>query len=69
MIDHEVRVHPESERLGREEQLAWKIALVASDPVAVEAEVAEMRVDGPTTGPCRHDDDWASCILWRRRGD
>ncbi len=45
MIPHEVRVHPESERLAREEQLAWKIALVASDPVAVEAEVAEMIVN------------------------
>ncbi len=45
MIDHEVRVHPESERLAREEQLAWKIAAVASDPVEVEAEVAEMIVN------------------------
>ena len=42
---HEVRVHPESERLPRQQQLAWKIAAVAADPVAVEHEVAEMIVN------------------------
>ena len=31
MVDHEARVHPERERLAREDQLARKIALVASD--------------------------------------
>ena len=36
MIHHTIRVHPESDRLGREEQLAWKIAAVAADPVEVE---------------------------------
>lgn len=30
MIDHEVRVHPSSDRLPREEQLAWKLAAVAT---------------------------------------
>ena len=30
MIDHEVRVHPSSDRLPREEQLAWKLAVAAS---------------------------------------
>ena len=45
MIIHDVRVHPESDRLPREEQLAWKIAEVAVDPVAVEDEVAEMIVN------------------------
>lgn len=45
MIQHEVRVHPESDRLRREDQLAWKIASVAADPVAVEPEVAEMIVN------------------------
>ncbi len=39
---HDVRVHPEKDRLPREAQLAWKIAAVASDPVEVEPEVAEM---------------------------
>ena len=45
MIDREVRVHPESDRLPRADQLAWKIAAVAADPVEVEAEVAEMIVN------------------------
>jgi 2-methylcitrate dehydratase len=39
---HEVRVHPEADRLARADQLAWKIAEVAADPVAVLPEVAEM---------------------------
>ncbi len=42
---HEVRVHPEKDRLPREEQLAWKIAAVAADPVEVEGAVAEMIVN------------------------
>ncbi len=45
MILHDVRVHPESDRLRREDQLAWKIAAVAADPVAVAPEVAEMIVN------------------------
>ena len=45
MIIHDVRVHPESDRLPREEQLAWKIAQVAVDPVPVEDEVAGMIVN------------------------
>ena len=45
MIIHDVRVHPESDRLPREDQLAWKIARVAADPVAVEPAVAEMIVN------------------------
>jgi 2-methylcitrate dehydratase len=39
---HRVRVHASKEPLPREEQLAWKIAQVAADPVEVEADVAEM---------------------------
>ncbi len=35
MQTYDVTVHPESERLPREDQLAWKIAEVAADPVAV----------------------------------
>ena len=42
---HDVTVHPEADRLPREEQLAWKIASVASDEVAVLPEVAEMIVN------------------------
>jgi 2-methylcitrate dehydratase len=45
MIDHEVRTYPSSARLAREEQLAWKLAAVATDPVAVPGEVAEMVVN------------------------
>ncbi|MFI6685172.1 MmgE/PrpD family protein [Streptomyces sp. NPDC050485] len=30
MIDHQVRVHPSTDRLPREEQLAWKLATVAT---------------------------------------
>jgi 2-methylcitrate dehydratase len=39
---HRVTVHPSLGRLPREAQLAWKIAQVAVDPVAIEADVAEM---------------------------
>jgi 2-methylcitrate dehydratase len=39
---HDVTVHPEADRLARQDQLAWKIASVASDPVAVEPAVVEM---------------------------
>jgi 2-methylcitrate dehydratase len=42
---HSVRPHPSSENLPREHQLAWKIAEVATDPVAVTDEVAEMIVN------------------------
>jgi 2-methylcitrate dehydratase len=45
MQTHEVRVHRESERLPRDGQLAWKLAALAADPVAVEAEVAEMIIN------------------------
>ena len=41
---HDVTVHPEKDRLPKEEQLAWKIAQVASDPVEVESAVADMIV-------------------------
>ena len=45
MILHEVRVHPAKERLPREQQLAWKIAAVAADRVALEPAVEEMIVN------------------------
>ena len=45
MIEHEVRTHKSAEALPREEQLAWKLATVATDHVPVEAEVAEMVVN------------------------
>ena len=42
---HEVRVHPSKSKLAREDQLAWKIAAVATDRVEVPAETAEMIVN------------------------
>lgn len=45
MINHEVRTYKSSENLPREDQLAWKIAEVASDPVAVEAHVTDMVIN------------------------
>ncbi len=42
---HEVRVHPSKAALPREQQLAWKIAAVAADKVAVERDVTAMIVN------------------------
>jgi len=39
---HSVRMHTSAEHLPRTGQLAWKIAEVATDPVAVEPQVIEM---------------------------
>lgn len=47
MIDHQVRVHPSAARLPREEQLAWKLAAVATatrEPGAETAAMAANRV-------------------------
>ena len=45
MILHDVRVHPSKDNLKREDQLAWKIAGVAADKVAVDKDVAAMIVN------------------------
>jgi 2-methylcitrate dehydratase len=45
MLIHDVRVHPEQDRLPRQQQLAWKIAAVAADPVDVEPAVADMIIN------------------------
>ncbi|OHV33966.1 MULTISPECIES: MmgE/PrpD family protein [Pseudofrankia] len=45
MIEHKVRVYRSEERLARDEQLAWKIAAVATDPVEVTGEVSEMVIN------------------------
>ncbi|AGP30152.1 MmgE/PrpD family protein [Corynebacterium terpenotabidum] len=45
MENHIVRVHPSAEDFPKSEHLAWKIAQVAADPVAVPAESAEMAVN------------------------
>ena len=42
---HDVRVHPSKDNLKREDQLAWKIAGVAADKVAVDKDVTEMIVN------------------------
>ena len=44
-VNHHVRVYASEEKLAREDQLAWKIAEVAADPVAVEPEVVAMIVN------------------------
>jgi 2-methylcitrate dehydratase len=58
---HQVKVHPSSAQLPREEQLAWKIACVAADNVPVQPEVAEAIVD-------RVIDDAAVAIAAINRG-
>src|SRR5205807_9028634 len=42
---HQVRVRASGEGLDRESQLAWRIAEVASDPVAVPPEIVEIVID------------------------
>jgi 2-methylcitrate dehydratase len=42
---HSVTVHPSKADLPRAEQLAWKIAAVATDPVPVDPEVTEAIID------------------------
>lgn len=43
--NHAVRVHPSADRLARTDQLAWAIAEVAADPVAVPDDVVDMIVN------------------------
>ena len=45
MITHDVRAHRSKDNLKREDQLAWKIAEVAADPVAVEDDVTDMIIN------------------------
>ena len=45
MINHPVRVYRSEENLAREDQLAHKIAVVATDPVEVTAEVTDMIIN------------------------
>src|SRR6478736_6838482 len=39
---HDVRTYKSAEPLAKQDQLAWKLAAIATDPVAVEADVIEM---------------------------
>jgi len=43
--NHNVKVYPSKQELKREDQLAWKIAAIASDPVAVEDDVVDMIIN------------------------
>ena len=45
MRQHEVRSYTSAEGLPRPQQLAWKLAELATDPVGVEAPVADMVVN------------------------
>jgi 2-methylcitrate dehydratase len=45
MITHDVKVHPSKAHLPRESQLAWKIAAVATDPVAVPQDTTDMIIN------------------------
>lgn len=45
MIDHKVRVYPSKETLAREDQLAWKLAALAADPVEVDPAVVDMVIN------------------------
>ncbi len=45
MKNHTVRVYPESKQLKKEEQLAWKMAEVAVDKVAVDDDVQDMVIN------------------------
>jgi 2-methylcitrate dehydratase len=45
MQEHEVRVYRSEEELPREEQLAWKISEVATDPVELDDDVTEMIIN------------------------
>lgn len=42
---HKVRAHPSKDELKRENQLAWKIAAVAADPVALDEDVTDMIIN------------------------
>ena len=45
MQQHKVKTFASAEDLPRADQLAWKIADVAADPVAVEADIADMIIN------------------------
>ncbi|MEZ0260021.1 MAG: MmgE/PrpD family protein [Alphaproteobacteria bacterium] len=45
LVHHHVKVHPEKDLLQKKDQLAWKMAEVAQDPVAVDAESTDMIIN------------------------
>src|ERR1700687_1250472 len=42
---HSVKVHPSKFQLPREEQLAWKMAIVAADAVPVQPDATELIIN------------------------
>ncbi|SIS11504.1 MmgE/PrpD family protein [Microbacterium sp. RURRCA19A] len=44
-ITHHLRVHRSDENLAREGQLAWALARIAVDPVAIDADVVDMIIN------------------------
>src|SRR5690606_15967788 len=42
---HSVRVYKEAEGLAKQDQLAWKMAKMAADPVGVDDDVTEMIIN------------------------
>jgi len=45
MIEHKVHASPSKDKIQRADQLAWKIAEVASDPVDVDKDVSDMIIN------------------------
>ena len=45
MKNHTVKVYSSKQKLKREDQLAWKLATVAADPVEVDADVTDMIIN------------------------
>jgi 2-methylcitrate dehydratase len=45
MKKHSVRVYPSKEKLDRKDQLAWKMAEIATDPVAIKDDVTDMVIN------------------------
>ncbi len=45
MIQHKVHASPSREELPRQQQLAWKMAEVAADPVGIDEDVADMIIN------------------------
>ena len=45
MRKHLVRVYPSKEKLDRKDQLAWKMAEIASDGAPIKADVLDMVIN------------------------
>ena len=45
MIEHKVHASPSKVKIPREDQLAWKLAEVASDPVDIDKDVSDMIIN------------------------